>query len=277
MIINSILKYRVCFKGVKYMKKRIISAVVMALIGIPILIIGKTPYVILIALLALCAYKELLDLKKSHGEYPLIVVLFSLVGLMLMVLSSLEGFNMVSCQKMILLISIILLLMSIFFDNDKYDTKDAFYLIGVTLFLGISFNFLIKLRMESIYEVIYVFGVPILNDVFAYFGGMLFGNHKMCKISPKKTWEGAIIGLLFGTTGGVLIQTFLLNGFSFKIIAITMLLSIVGQMGDLFFSKIKRENEIKDFSNLIPGHGGILDRFDSALFVVLAYVALRVI
>jgi phosphatidate cytidylyltransferase len=64
------------------------------------------------------------------------------------------------------------------------------------------------------------------------------------------------------------------NEYIIKVIIITLILSIVGQFGDLLFSKIKRENEIKDFSNIMPGHGGILDRLDSLMFVILAYIIL---
>ena len=261
------------------MKTRIISAIIMALIGIPILIVGKMPFIIFASMLALMSFKELLDLKKSHNEYPIVIVLISLIGLLLLVLSNIKGYTLTSgsiYKKMLFLLGIILLL-SIFYKKDSYDTKDAFYLLGITFFIGICFNLLILLRLESIYEVIYVFTIAILTDAFAYFGGMLFGKHKLCELSPKKTWEGSIVGLVFGTTGGVLVQTYLLDGFSFKILLITLILSIVGQMGDLFFSKIKRENGIKDFSNVIPGHGGILDRMDSVLFIILAYAAIMLI
>ena len=106
---------------------------------------------------------------------------------------------------------------------------------------------------------------------------MLVGNHKLCpKISPKKTVEGLI--------GGVLMGTFVATSFYFTVINssislvflifITALLCVVGQLGDLVFSSIKRYYDIKDFSNLIPGHGGILDRFDSLVYVTLAFILL---
>ena len=91
----------------------------------------------------------------------------------------------------------------------------------------------------------------------------------MCtKISPNKSWEGAIAGLIGGSIVAIIVYTNLIGEFSIKLVFVTMILSMVGQLGDLVYSKIKRENDIKDFSNLMPGHGGILDRIDSLSFIV---------
>ena len=97
----------------------------------------------------------------------------------------------------------------------------------------------------------------------------------MCvKISPNKTWEGSIGGLICGSLVGAIIYKLFFGKITIKIIIITIILSIIGQIGDLVMSKIKRENEIKDFSNIMPGHGGILDRLDSSIFVFIAYMFL---
>ena len=120
-----------------------------------------------------------------------------------------------------------------------------------------------------------VFIIAFMTDTFAYFSGYLFGKHKLCpKISPNKTIEGSIIGTIFGVFISVLFIVFTckLNINIFVLILITLLLSIMGQFGDLFFSSIKRSFNIKDFSNLIPGHGGILDRLDSLIFISLTYI-----
>ena len=115
--------------------------------------------------------------------------------------------------------------------------------------------------------------ICIVTDAFAMFTGMLIGRHKACpKISPKKTVEGCIGGSIIGTIVGVIFYGCLIGNFSVKLVLITLVLTIIGQLGDLFFSKIKRENGIKDFSNIMPGHGGVLDRLDSLCFVVMAYL-----
>ena len=118
--------------------------------------------------------------------------------------------------------------------------------------------------------------VPFLaaygSDTCALFAGMFFGKHKLApEISPKKTVEGAIGGFLGGiifcVLYGVVVQTTMDRSVSFVALAIYGALgSVVGQMGDLSFSYIKRQYKIKDYGNLLPGHGGVLDRFDSVLF-----------
>lgn len=114
----------------------------------------------------------------------------------------------------------------------------------------------------------------ILSDTFALFGGRLFGKHKLAPhISPKKTWEGLICGLLFGTLSGFAVH-YILVAFGQNIIPLwavlvaSFLSAVSGAFGDLAASAVKREAGIKDYSNLIPGHGGILDRADSALFAI---------
>lgn len=139
---------------------------------------------------------------------------------------------------------------------------------------------------------IWIWLIVILTDTFAYIFGMAFGKHKMAPvISPKKSWEGAIGGFSVAFVVSVITATlffFFVNSHAiFKdymsnindnlgmgvvillYILLAALISFIGQLGDLFFSLIKRKNDIKDFSNLIPGHGGILDRLDSFMLVFL--------
>lgn len=114
----------------------------------------------------------------------------------------------------------------------------------------------------------------IVSDTFALFGGRLLGKHKLAPhISPKKTVEGLICGLFFGTLSGFGVH-YILVAFSKNIIPLWAVVvaaffsAVAGAFGDLAASAVKREAGIKDYSNLIPGHGGILDRVDSALFAI---------
>lgn len=116
-----------------------------------------------------------------------------------------------------------------------------------------------------------VFFILWVNDSGAYFVGSALGKHKMCpNISPKKTWEGliggAVFGVIMGIVNAVLFQEISITDW----IAIAILTVIFGTLGDLFQSKIKRELGVKDSGNILPGHGGFLDRLDSLLFAIPA-------
>lgn len=119
-----------------------------------------------------------------------------------------------------------------------------------------------------------------ISDSFAFFGGKLFGKHKMAEsISPKKTWEGSIIGFTFTVVAGLVIWKLFYPEFSMiHFLAVSVIVGFFAQIGDLFESYLKRSVKVKDSSNLIPGHGGALDRFDSILFAVPAlYIYLYLI
>ena len=121
------------------------------------------------------------------------------------------------------------------------------------------------------------------TDIFAYCTGKLIGKHKFSKISPNKSIEGCIGGII-GSVIIMLIYTYFANtywGMNYSYLFITgigIILSLVGQIGDFAASSIKRFVGIKDFSNLIPGHGGLLDRIDSLIFIApFAYILLIMI
>ena len=208
------------------------------------------------------------------------MIFLGLFCLLSLVLSNYLNFSVYRgiTYQVITMMLLLLLLPVIFYQNDKYTSKDAFYLIGITLLLGIIFNLFIVIRNRGLYLFVYLLIVPLVTDIFAMLGGKMFGKHKMCpKLSPKKTWEGSVVGLIGGSLVGVIFYGLLVGDFTLRIVIVSMFLSIVGQMGDLVMSKIKRENDIKDFSNIMPGHGGILDRIDSVIFVFLMYMFLLII
>ena len=121
------------------------------------------------------------------------------------------------------------------------------------------------------YIALYVFLISFMTDTYAYIGGMLIGKNKLTSISPKKTIEGSIIGTVMATFLGTCFYNILINDIGLiEIALVSLVLSVISQFGDLFFSSIKRYYDKKDYSNLIPGHGGILDRLDSVIFVTIA-------
>jgi len=254
------------------MKERIISAIVMLIIFIPILIIGKLPFAITCLILALMAIYELLNFKKN---LPILVksITYILTGILVLI----NILNLNSFLGLFLMLVILCYLISLVFINnqDKYNYKDAFYLIGITLFIGFSFQNLIYLRNTNLNILIYLLLTTVATDTFALLVGKCFGKHKLApEISPNKTIEGSIGGSCFGVVIASLFYIYFIKDYSslVSVILTTLFLTIIGQLGDLVKSSIKRYEKVKDFSNLIPGHGGILDRFDSIIFVMMAYI-----
>lgn len=246
------------------MKQRIISALIAILIMIPILFIGGLTYKVALILLAVLSLKELLDIKETKNEFPLPIKILSY--------GSLISLLTISDYKLLIGLFLIFLIPIIIYHNKKYNVEDAFFLISGILLLSIVFTLLIIFRVKDIYLLIYLVLISVTTDTFAYVGGRLFGKHKLIpSISPKKTWEGSISGSLICVIVGTIYYINVIGGNVYIVILMTLLLSILGQLGDLFFSAIKRYYNKKDFSNIMPGHGGLLDRLDSLIFIILGY------
>ena len=144
--------------------------------------------------------------------------------------------------------------------------------MGLTIrYLVFSFCFLILIPFqEGVYNPCIVLNILILiwvNDSFAFLVGKNFGQRKLfISVSPKKTVEGFIGGLVFAVTAGYIISMYVTNYSIVNWIVIAIIVSVIGTIGDLIESKFKRQANIKDSGTIMPGHGGILDRFDSLLF-----------
>ncbi len=253
------------------MKKRIISAIIMSLIFIPLLLIGNLPFVIFVTILGIGAVYELLKLKPN---LPFIIKILTYIETIFLILTDKLKFTNDISLILIIMLLVNLSLLVFIDDKDKYNYKDAFYLLGLVLFLGLSFRNFIYLRDDSLYILVYLLLITVVTDSFALFTGKLLGKHKLApNISPNKTIEGSIGGSLFGTISASIFYLLVINNkYVFLTIITTLLLTIIGQLGDLIKSSIKRYENIKDFSNLIPGHGGIIDRLDSIIFVMMAYI-----
>lgn len=255
------------------MKIRLISVLIALVIFIPLIWLGGYLFAGAMGILSILAYKEVLDLKKSHKEIPNVVKVLGLISIIYLVLGN-YGTSIIEYSHIILPL-VLLLLPTVFYKKDNYTTKDAFYLTGSVILIGLLFNLLVIIRNVNVNVLIYLLCITIVTDTFAFIIGCLIGKHKMSpEISPAKSWEGAIGGLVAGTVISMIVYANLVAPFSFNNLLLTMILSVVGQIGDLVFSKIKRENGIKDFSNIMPGHGGILDRLDSIAFVIFVYMIL---
>lgn len=260
------------------MQTRILSAAVMIAIFVPVLLIGGGVFAFFVALLAVLGLYELLHMREVKKEFPIMMKVFAYLMVLFFCLNNMNSIDFVAnidYKVMTFIIFLFLIPMVLINDNKKYNINDALFLVGSTLFIGMSFNLLMIVRNNSLEHIIYLFLITIMTDTFAYFTGLLIGKHKLIeKISPKKTVEGLIGGTLMATiVASTYYHVAINSSLSLSIlILITIALSLFGQFGDLVFSAIKRYYNQKDFSNLIPGHGGILDRLDSIIFVVLAFV-----
>ena len=158
--------------------------------------------------------------------------------------------------------------------------KDVFIVYGITLLITLSLTTIIDLRtiggVHSNFYILLALFIPWMADTGAYFTGITFGKTMLCPdLSPNKTLEGAFGGIIF------CVLTNLLVSFIFKIfflpqnievnylyvVVLALLGSLISIVGDLFFSMVKRCYRVKDFGNVMPGHGGVLDRFDSVILV----------
>ena len=179
---------------------------------------------------------------------------------------------------MVMMLSVPTILLILFGQVIATEMKTSFKDIAYT-FIGISYVVLFMMFLAFIYGmpngkilIWYAIFAAWGTDIFAYVVGKYCGKHKFSKVSPKKSIEGCIGGTI-GALIMMLVYTYVANtywGMNYPylfIIGIGIILSLIGQIGDFSASSIKRYVDIKDFSNLIPGHGGMLDRIDSLIFL----------
>jgi phosphatidate cytidylyltransferase len=174
-------------------------------------------------------------------------------------------------QAIVSAVVVLLFIVGLFrkYDRELAAQGIAFTLLGV-FYVGwlLSYVLLLRLLIDGHYYVFYIFGVVWLGDAAALVVGTLMGQHKLAPaISPRKTIEGAVGGLLGSLCGAILGGLWLLPHFSLShCLATGCMLAVLGQLGDFSESLLKRSAGVKDSGGLIPGHGGILDKVDGILF-----------
>lgn len=189
--------------------------------------------------------------------------------------------NVLLSQSLVYVYTLYMFIYILFF-NKKITLKEFMISYAMTLLITCSLKLFIDIRSSGgelgSFYVILAMMLSWMPDTGAYFFGKIFGKNKLCeKISPKKTVEGAIGGVILSIVS-ILLVCYLFKDFFFEsknisvnyflLVFMCVVASLISILGDLSFSFIKRDYHIKDFSNVIPGHGGFLDRFDSVIFVV---------
>ena len=241
------------------LQKRVLTGVIGLFVLIFIVMQGGLVLKAAIFLLSIEVIKELYNAFKNIKININVITL--VLGSILLLLFEVYNISLEFSIIFVLFASFIVLLF-----NDKYKLED----ITFTVFSFIYGPYLLTLLNGLSRELLFlVFIIAFSTDTFAYFIGSAIGKHKLIpKVSPNKSIEGAIGGIV-----GCLIITliyfyFLELPINALVVIFIIISSIAGQIGDLIASKIKRVTGIKDYAKLLPGHGGILDRFDSTILVI---------
>lgn len=164
---------------------------------------------------------------------------------------------------------------------DSVRGKQALWGATGALYIGLAVIFFVAFRLNpahGVAVVLFIALVVVATDAGAYFAGRRFGRRKLApRISPNKTWAGLIGGVVSAEIIGGIFAIFVLGRSGVELLGVAAILSLASQMGDLAESAYKRRFDVKDAGNLIPGHGGLLDRFDGLISAVLAAFAITLL
>lgn len=255
------------------MKQRIITGVIGAAIFLTMVFVGGLPFTLFILALATVGLYELLRMKNIPLFSFIGIVSLCLMWLLLLPRQTIQISFLFEWEKIdVFLFLLFLLLMFMVISKNKITFDEVGFVIVSSLYVGFGFHYLVETRNIPEIGLALVFFVIFLiwsTDSGAYFIGRKFGKRKLWpEISPKKTVEGSVGGIATAFVIGSILQ-FWLQLFSsvWTFIFVILVVSVSGQIGDLIESAIKRHYGVKDSGNLLPGHGGVLDRFDSLIYV----------
>ncbi len=262
------------------------ARVIVSIFAIPFILaasfIGKLFFFILILGIGLISFYEFSGLIKNKGSNP-----SSLLGYLGVIFLITSNYIVIGDVLSFLIIFLITVTVVELFRNSGSALYNIGNLLLSTLYIGFLAGALVGIRefypdigdmySRGGYIIISMLASIWLCDSAAYYGGTKLGKHKLFpRVSPKKSWEGAVFGFVFAIAAMILAKIIVLDFLDWKtIISFGIIIGIGGQIGDLIESLFKRDADVKDSSNLIPGHGGIFDRFDSLLFtapIILLYL-----
>ncbi len=249
------------------MKQRIITGLAILAVVIPAFLIGGIPFKILVFLFISTGVYEVYALKKD--VWPIWIYLLVMLMVLVMVFLNLNDLFLA-----LIISTLVLMSLPIFFE--WFLPFDTGYLLSMVLLFSAALKAILLIQGLGNLVMVYMLVVTYMTDTAAYFSGYLFGKHKLNeRISPKKTVEGAFGGWLVSFGLSTLYAYLLIESVDFNVMLIaSAILPIVAQFGDLSLSAIKRYFGVKDFGTIFPAHGGVLDRIDSLLFVLVSFYVL---
>lgn len=274
------------------MKKRIITAIVALAVFIPILIFADTWVLpVAISIMACIACFEMFDCigqkKNLFFTLPTYIVaaFFPIFARFCYVSNKIDSVDFIKLCLAVAIVSPLYMFAVAVFQSKRLSVSDAGLAAISCFYIIAAFTSIVYIH-DYIHLGKYVYLLCFIcawvTDSFAYFTGMLLGKHKLIpEVSPKKTIEGAVGGVVFCAITMVIFGIVIENFFNadgnvnanYLVLAISgIAISVISQIGDLIMSLIKRKYGIKDYGKVFPGHGGVLDRFDSVLAVSLAIV-----
>lgn len=242
-------------------------------------LINSTIFSFVFAAITVLALYEYYTLVESNTDVEISKPLSIGGGLLLFLSSVLFATHGLSYGFIGFLIYILALFVSELYLKRQNPIQSIAYSLFGIIYIAVPLSLSTRLVFfESGFHYEYLLSLFVfiwLNDSFAYVTGMLFGKHRLFeRISPKKSWEGFLGGLFFSVLSSFVFHYFFPDTSLLIWICVSIVVVVAGTLGDLFESLIKRTLGVKDSGNMIPGHGGILDRFDSTLFAIMAVVVL---
>lgn len=256
-------------------KTRLISGIVLVIIALATIISGSWILFFTLLAVSLIGMRELYKVMKVSDEHVTVLELVGYLGAVLYYIAMKADFG--NYGTMAIIISMILILFVYVFGYPKYHAKQVMAAFFGVVYVAVmlSFIYLTRSLPDGKFLVWLIFLCSWGCDTCAYCAGMLIGKHKMAPVlSPKKSIEGAVGGVAGAALLGV-IYAAATQGKMAEYALICAVGALISMVGDLAASAIKRNQNIKDYGKLIPGHGGILDRFDSVIITapVIYYLA----
>lgn len=260
------------------MKTKIINILFLLTFFIGSLFLNKLLFNILISILAVIALRELFFIRTGEKHFPIEVEVIAYVIVSFFVMNNFDNkldYYLVDYKILSVLLLTGLIPLVLINDKKKYNLMDALYLIGSTLFIGITFNLLVQFRSFNYNFVSYIILIALVSSIFEHITTYYIGKTMFVpSINPKKTIEGVIGGIIMSTiiTTMFFISVIITKLPLYAIVIISFSLAIFGQLGDLIFSFIKKEFNKVNFSNSNSKFSGILDIIDSVVFITLAFI-----